>query len=458
MRGFRFGWAIALAVVAAACADQTITGPELAKHGKRATTLAATTTEAPVCPAGEVAPLRWRTAQGQLIDAGTVTASNDPTTLYLRWDATNGYDLEYLYYWVGKSEKAIPRKSNGDVKLYDFQWSTEINDGKTYTATYSLGTYKPGDTLVVAAPADVEGPYTNPNGVTSIVYRLAYSGDRTIDQTTLGAPDNDAADGYAVYFNYVVKSCTTPADTTTPSDTTTPPDTTPADTTPPSPPAAGGVITVTFDDGFLDAYTKGFAELKKFGIVGNIAVNPGPIDEQWGDYMTLDMLNEMHTAGWAVVAHSWYHDDLTTLSDAALDADLKNTQDWIRARGYRGANIFVVPFHSWGAREETAIRKYYTATRGHSVYEFWPDSMVKYPTSNPYGLTGYEPEYAPYTTAEGRAATRAVMQKAVDEGKFVDIFFHQIPDANLAAFREMVTIIAEFKPYIRTYPQLFPGS
>ena len=451
MRGWKLGSAIAVALVAAACADETVTAPEaVAVRGPRFNTAG------PVCPAGVSSRLIWKTNTGAPVEVGSVLVSNDSTKLVVTFAVTGSWKIEGSYVNLSSTTEQIPRKKNGALQLTRFTksvWHTPTVT--TYTYTLPLGTRTAGTQVVIAAPAIVYGPWNGRN-----VEKTAWSGESPIYPVY----DRKNPDQDATYIAYTIQKCEAPPPPpvdSTPTDSV-PSDSTPTDTItppPPPPPPTTGAITITFDDGFLDAYTKGFAEMKKYGLVGNIAINPGPIDSGWTGYLTLAQVREMHAAGWAVVSHSYNHPDLTTLTDAALDNELRLTQQWIRANGFRGANIFVVPFHSWGSRELTAVKKYYNTARGHSVYEFNPDSMAAYPaTANPFGLTGFEPEYAPYTTAEGRAATRALMQRAVDEKKFVDIFFHQIPTENMAAFAEMVKIMAEFKPYIKDYATLFPGS
>ena len=496
MRGLKLGSAVAAVLLVAACADQTPTAPMT-----RGPSLGSSGYQGPACPAGtNTTPLIWKTYKGQPVDVGSVVVSNDQNNLYVSWTTTGSWKLEYTYVALLSDKNDVPQKRNGDVRLDKLGNYTHHRPMvTTFVDTVPLGSYKAGDEVIVVAPAVVQGMYAkNDNDdkkdkkkdkdkdkdKEKKVTKLAWSGDQVLYPNV--RDNHPAVD--ATYLKYTIVKCGvgTPGDSvpgdsvpddSVPSDsvpddsvpgdsvpgdslpndsTDVPGDSTPTDTT--TPPTAGGAITITFDDGFMDAYTYGFMEMQKYGIPGNIAINPGPIDSGWTGYLTLNEVNQMHAAGWAIVSHSYNHPDLRTLTDAQLEHELRATQDWIRAHGYRGANIFIVPFHSWGARERDAIKRYYNTARGHSVFEFVPDSMATYPTTNQYGLTGYEPEYAPYTTPEGRAATRALMQRAVDEGKFVDIFFHQVPAENAAAFAEMVKIMAEFKPYIKTYATLFPGT
>ncbi len=219
-----------------------------------------------------------------------------------------------------------------------------------------------------------------------------------------------------------------------------------------------GAITVTFDDGFVTAYTNGWPVFQEFGLVGNIGVNParvgGPGD--FPAYMTKANLDELHAAGWSMVSHSMTHDTLTTLTVGELDWQLRASQQWIDDQGYRGSNIFVVPYHVWGARERDAIGLYYEAARGTSAGIVSPDSLVPWRPSNPYDLTGIEADSLPYTTVAGRDRLRALLQRTADEGAFLDLFFHHLPPENIDALRATLAVVNEFRERVLPYHELYP--
>ena len=54
------------------------------------------------------------------------------------------------------------------------------------------------------------------------------------------------------------------------------------------------------------------------------------------------------------------------------------------------------------------------------------------------------------------AYTKQFLDRAVEEGEYIDILFHKIPPENLPAFREMVAILAQYRPYIKTYDEIIP--
>lgn len=195
--------------------------------------------------------------------------------------------------------------------------------------------------------------------------------------------------------------------------------------------------------------------LKKYGLVGNIAINPQPIDDGWDGYMTLEMVRQLNAEGWSVVSHSVNHADLTRLSLAQLTDELTRSKSWIQQKGLRTGNIFVVPYHAWGTRELNEIKKYYAAARGYSINQFWPERFESWPPRDPYALAGYEPEFAPFTTAEGRETTMEYVERAVRDREYLDLFFHRITGDQVAAFESLISQIAAYRANVKTFSQLF---
>ena len=216
-----------------------------------------------------------------------------------------------------------------------------------------------------------------------------------------------------------------------------------------------GAITVTFDDGFREVASKAFPVMEAMGLKGNVAVNPAQVG--FPAYIAKDSLDVMDAAGWSMVSHAMTHDTLTTLTAGELDWELRASQEWIDAQGYRGSNVFIVPFLIWDARERDAIGTYYEAARGTSATALAPDTvLVPWRPSQPFELTGIEAEELPYTSAAGRDALRDLLQRTVDEGAFVDVFFHHLPDGTETDFQLTMQVIEEFKERVLPYHELYP--
>lgn len=373
------------------------------------------------CGAGSVSDLRYN---GEAI--GTVSIMNDPSAIYVTFRTSDEWFISNTLLSISPSRYGIYQDSEGRASPWAFsrqaqQWP--VVQEHTVRIPYSEYSVGAGETLTIAAVAGMVHPLTSDwNGAWE--WLLVWGAGTPVH------PSYPAE----TYATYTVQAC-----------------------------AGGGpllqrrgAITITFDDGWSSTYNVAFPVLREHGLEANAAVNPQAVEGEWSGYMHLPQLRELHSAGWSIVSHSWSHPNLTTLSAAELDRELASSKAWIEQQGFRGSNVFIVPFHSWGDREKTAIQRHYQVARGYSVNQFWPDSMMVWPAPNPYDITGYEPEYAPFTSTDGREKVRAYLERATREGRFVDFFFHEVHPAQEAAFRELVRIFADYQAVVRPYHELFP--
>jgi peptidoglycan/xylan/chitin deacetylase (PgdA/CDA1 family) len=217
-----------------------------------------------------------------------------------------------------------------------------------------------------------------------------------------------------------------------------------------------GAITVTFDDGWRTTYTEAFPVMKEFGFPANVAVNPGTLT--YSAYMGLSHLQELHEAGWSMVSHTMNHARLTELTVAEMELELRRAKEFLDEQGFRGTDVFVVPYHDWTERERNIVSRHHRAARGVSTSLFPTDSLVSWMPSLPYDLTGMEADSLPFTTVEGRERLRAMLQRTVDEGVFMDLFFHHMPPERVGALRETLAILDEFRDRVLPYHELYRES
>jgi peptidoglycan/xylan/chitin deacetylase (PgdA/CDA1 family) len=215
-----------------------------------------------------------------------------------------------------------------------------------------------------------------------------------------------------------------------------------------------GAITVTFDDGFRSAYQNAIPIMTELGLRGNVGVYTEAVG--WPDYMTEAQLAELHEAGWSMPSHSVSHDTLTLLTPAELDDELRDSREWLDARGFRGSNVFVAPYLEFGERERINTSQYYIAARGESARRTEPDTLVAWRPDNPFKLTGVDADALPFTTEEGRAILRGLLERTVSEGSFLDVFFHRVQTADTAGVRATLELVAEYGERVLPYHELFP--
>ncbi len=130
----------------------------------------------------------------------------------------------------------------------------------------------------------------------------------------------------------------------------------------------GAVVTFIDDDATLATINnwKVIADAK--GIKINLAVITSKVGGSavYGGYrfLTLTELKSLQSEGFEIVSHSETHPHLELISDAQLDAEMKNSLEWIKANGFgQLENAIVEPYGYFSAiddlRIKNIIRKYY---------------------------------------------------------------------------------------------------
>lgn len=168
-----------------------------------------------------------------------------------------------------------------------------------------------------------------------------------ITDTRIAFTDNNSGTGVTVYANAII--------------------------TRPEPASAfpNGVVTFTFDDGWDTIYTEGLKVLSQYGFPGTVY----PVIESVGQagQMTLAQLRELQDLhGWEVGAHAstWaIHDArFTSLTGAALDAEMVANKSWLLANGFtRGADQLAYPGGQYNAAVIASARKFFGAGRGQFI-------------------------------------------------------------------------------------------
>jgi peptidoglycan/xylan/chitin deacetylase (PgdA/CDA1 family) len=429
-----------LAAVAGACSDTGVLEPTSPSSAPTSASHHLTPAGGAVCGDATVAPLRVVTVQsffgrgekGQTI--GSVTVNNVRDHLHVVYTVDAGWELATTSAIVVAKPGDMARRTGRDTRHMP-NYRSHAAGTRTYEYDIMLADLGIGSDgkLVVVPMAEVHE--TSRRGASKV--------PATAGNTSIRVGSFELS-----YLSYKVQACA-------------------PSTTPTPPPGGGGTragaVTITFDDGYRSQHDNAFPIMKKYGLVGNLAVNSRPVDEGWPDYMTLPMVKALHKAGWAVVNHTWDHKDLATIaSDAEQEAEISRNRDWIEKNGFRGAWIFVVPFHSWGKSTLSFAKEYSEATRGYSAQQLrtpqqWTpqtDFLQSWPPQDPYKLTGDEPLAPGVDIETAKQELRVYLERARTEGKFVDVFFHRVDPDRVADFEAVVKILAEYKALVRPYDAL----
>jgi len=106
-------------------------------------------------------------------------------------------------------------------------------------------------------------------------------------------------------------------------------------------------IVLTFDDGYRDHYTNAFPLLQKYGYVGTFFLVTRPIDDGDPNYLTWEMVAEMHRAGMSMQPHGYRHLDLKGKPTDFLVYEIMSAKEAIEARTGEITRFFCYPSGSY---------------------------------------------------------------------------------------------------------------
>ncbi len=124
------------------------------------------------------------------------------------------------------------------------------------------------------------------------------------------------------------------------------------------------LVTFVFDDGFEKTYSRAMPILQAQGEVACAAIVLNYIGIK--DRMTAAQILALQNGGWEILGHSISHPDLTTLSGADIENELKTSKEGFIALGFSIKN-FVYPFYRHNANARVIAKKYYRSARAGDV-------------------------------------------------------------------------------------------
>ncbi|HSX15834.1 MAG TPA: polysaccharide deacetylase family protein [Candidatus Saccharimonadales bacterium] len=123
------------------------------------------------------------------------------------------------------------------------------------------------------------------------------------------------------------------------------------------------VVSLTFDDGWQQTFQTAAPLLQQFGYDATFYINPLAIETP--GFMTATELTSLARSGHEIAAHGYEHDDLTAVSKAALDYQLRQGRDYLRGAGF-SVTDFAPPYGRSDAEVRWSAERYYTTLRGTS--------------------------------------------------------------------------------------------
>ena len=115
-------------------------------------------------------------------------------------------------------------------------------------------------------------------------------------------------------------------------------------------------IVLTFDDGYRDHYTNAFPLLKRYGYLATFFIVTQPIDMANPEFLSWDMVKEMHAAGMDMEPHGYRHYDLRGKDTDFLVYEIVGAKEAIEARTGETARFFCYPAGSYDEQTIAVLR------------------------------------------------------------------------------------------------------
>jgi peptidoglycan/xylan/chitin deacetylase (PgdA/CDA1 family) len=103
-------------------------------------------------------------------------------------------------------------------------------------------------------------------------------------------------------------------------------------------------LVLTFDDGYVDAYTYALPLLKQHNMTGSFMIPTGLMNNP--DYMNWDQLKELATS-MSVYSHTWSHANLPSDNHEKQEFEISHAQQELRDNLGKNTNIFTYPYGSF---------------------------------------------------------------------------------------------------------------
>jgi len=126
--------------------------------------------------------------------------------------------------------------------------------------------------------------------------------------------------------------------------------------------AAGGMVSVTFDDGWASQYTNALPILEKYAVPATLYVLSGSINTP--DYMSQAQIQAFASRGDEIASHTVTHPDLTKLSAAQLENELAQSKAALQQMFGPSAGLdFASPYGAYNPTTTAAVQKFYATQR-----------------------------------------------------------------------------------------------
>jgi peptidoglycan/xylan/chitin deacetylase (PgdA/CDA1 family) len=177
------------------------------------------------------------------------------------------------------------------------------------------------------------------------------------------------------------------------------------------------IVSITFDDGWQSVYDNALPALERYKYAATFYVNPSAIETP--GFMTAAELNRLADAGDEIAAHGYSHDDMTAINTRALDYELRQGRDYLRAAGFTVTDL-ATPYGRNDPELQWYARQYYETVRGTEI------GINTRQNIDPYNL-----KVLSITEDTDSKAIAAALQHVKEENGWLILVYHRVGDERL---------------------------
>lgn len=173
-----------------------------------------------------------------------------------------------------------------------------------------------------------------------------------------------------------------------------------------------GMVTIHFDDAFAAQYTLARQPLIDHGMKASLYFITERVGTGWSGYLTMAQAQALAADGHELGSHTTSHENLTQMTDAQIEDQLRISKQWLEANFGRSIAHFATPFGAYDSRVVASARRHYQT---HSTVE----NGLNYRGADLYRLKRYT-----VTTGMTPAQIRALVQQAQSSRGWLILLFH----------------------------------
>ena len=178
-----------------------------------------------------------------------------------------------------------------------------------------------------------------------------------------------------------------------------------------------GAVSITFDDGWGTQFTNARPLMNARGFKGTYYLISQSVRDSYSCCLNVAQVQTLKADGNELGSHSVTHPDLTSLTPAALDSELRDSKAYLESTFGVSVPTFASPYGLFNPTVLSAIRSVYRVHRGVTAGLADADSYVD-----------QLPSYIVHNTTPV-AAVKAIIDSAIAQKKWAILTFHDIVTA-----------------------------